>query len=115
MTKKVFFKKKNKFNARKVLVDDIKFDSQGEAFRYKQLLEKQEKGEISELKRQVKYSIDINDMHICNYIADFEYLDHATGGYITEDYKGMDTPNSRLKRKLVLAIHGVDVRVVKGA
>lgn len=101
----------NKYGAKKKVVDGIKFDSTAEANRYEALKARQEKGEISELTMQPSYKIVVNDVMICTVKLDFEYLYHATGEYITEDVKGLDTPVSRLKRKLVLAHHGVDVRL----
>ena len=51
-------------------------------------------------------------MHICNYIADFEYDDE--NGHHVVDYKGCVTPVFRLKRKLIKALYGVDIELVWG-
>lgn len=52
-------------------------------------------------------------MRICKYIADFAYFDKKAGGWITEDVKGARRGQAyalfSLKRKLVKAIHGVEI------
>lgn len=116
MRKGVFFpKKRSKYGAKKTTVDGIKFDSQKEAYRHSQLLLLEKAGKISELELQKTYKLTVNDQLICKYIADFEYLDHATGQYITEDAKGGSatiTPAFRIKAKLMKAIHNIDIRLV---
>lgn len=64
----------------------------------------QRAGQITELRRQVPYVIEINGKHICKWIADFVYL--KDGIEHVEDSKGFKTPEYRLKRKLVEAIYG---------
>lgn len=107
----MLYRKRNKYGAKKTEVDGIIFDSRKEAARYEQLLSLQKEGKISELKLQPAYKITINDKLVCKVILDFEFLDHATGAYITEDVKGRDNAVSKLKRKLVFAAHGVEVRL----
>lgn len=107
-----FASPRNKYGAKKTTIDNIVFDSMKEARRYEQLKILQNAGKISELELQPSYAIVLNDHKVCVVKLDFEYLDHATGQYITEDAKGLDTPVSKLKRKLVMAVHGVDVRLV---
>jgi hypothetical protein len=46
------------------------------------------------------------------YLADFVYLD-ATGAQVVEDVKGAVTPEFRLKRKLMLHVHGIEVKEVR--
>ena len=50
-------RRRNKYNAREVLVDGILFDSQREANRYKELKILLDHGEISDLEMQVKYEL----------------------------------------------------------
>ena len=69
---------------------------------------------ITDLKMQTAYPIKVNGMHICKYIADFEYKNLA-GEIIVEDTKGSEAstdPLFKLKRKLVGAIYGIDVKTV---
>lgn len=65
-------------------------------------------GLISNLKRQVRFIIAVNGHKICTYIADFTYTEN--GIEVTEDVKGYPTPEYRLKKKLMLAVHGVEIR-----
>lgn len=101
-------KPKNKYSAQKTEVDGIVFDSKAESRRYAQLAILAKANEISELKTQVKYSLDIDGVHICNYVADFEYFEN--GLKVTEDCKGMKTPVYRLKKKLMLAIYKIEIK-----
>jgi hypothetical protein len=45
-------------------------------------------------------------------VADFTYIQDEK--YIVEDYKGVETAVFRLKKKLMLAVHGIDIKIVKG-
>lgn len=112
----VFYpKKRSKYGAKKTTIGDLKFDSKKESTRYCELDILQKAGKISELELQKTYKLTVNDQLICKYVADFEYLDHATGQYITEDAKGGSatiTPAFRIKAKLMKAIYGIEVRLV---
>jgi len=95
-------------------VDGITFDSLAEANRWKTLRFAEISGRISRLTRQSKYSIEVNGVYIANYFADFEYL-NETGQLVTEDQKSAHTrkdPVYRLKKKLVEAIYGIQIREV---
>lgn len=97
-----------KYGAIKTQAHGLTFDSKGEAARYTQLLARLQHGEITNLRRQVKYRIEINGVHVCDYIADFVYTEN--GAEVVEDFKGYITPVYRLKAKLMRAVHGVTVR-----
>jgi hypothetical protein len=92
-------------------VDEIKFASKRESERYAELKLLEKAGEITDLKLQPKFQCEVNGQKICNYFADFTYL-KKNGERVTEDVKGMPTPVFRLKKKLVLALFGVDVVVI---
>ena len=47
----------------------------------------------------------------CAYIADFVYKD-AEGRLVVEDTKGVRTPDYIIKRKLMLAVHGIQIQEV---
>lgn len=98
----------NKYKAIKTEVNGQKFDSKREAARYSDLILLELAGEISHLERQVKHPLIINSEKICTYIADFVYLED--GVCIVEDCKGMRTPTYKLKKKLMRAIHGIEIR-----
>lgn len=100
-------KSKNKFGAKKIEIDGVKFDSKREARRWQALRLELRGGAISNLERQVSYSIEVNGRLICKYIADFVY--DRDGLTIVEDSKGHQTADFKLKRKLMQAVHGIDV------
>ena len=100
-----------KYHNHKVVVDGIKFDSIREAKRYRELWMMSQAGAISRLKLQVPFACNVNGKNVCTYIADFTYL-KADGTSVVEDVKGMKTPVYRLKKKLVEAIYGIEIREV---
>lgn len=53
-----------------------------------------------------------NDRRAVRYIADFVYLDAATGKIVVEDVKGVKTEVYKLKRKLMLFFHGIRIKEV---
>ncbi|QEL16774.1 DUF1064 domain-containing protein [Limnoglobus roseus] len=105
--------RKGKYNNTRTCVDGIWFDSKLEAARWQELLLLQKAGEITDLRRQVPYRLDVNGFLICRLIVDFTYLDSATGKLVTEDTKGVLTPECAIKLKLMRAIHGIDVQLVR--
>lgn len=50
--------------------------------------------------------------HSCKYIADFVYVDAETGKTVVEDTKGVRTKEYIIKRKLMLAVHGISIKEV---
>ncbi len=101
----------NKYRNKKTVVDGIKFDSQREASRYGALKIMQAAKVISDLRLQVPYVITVNGLKICEYVADFVYIDK--GREVVEDVKGMKTPTYNLKKKLMKAVHGIEIQEVK--
>lgn len=108
-------KKRSKYNARKVRIDGITFDSKAEADRYAQLVLLQRAGKISNLQRQVEFvlipaqKIDRKCVErACKYKADFVYLEN--GKRVVEDVKGLKTKDYIIKRKLMLYVHGIRIR-----
>lgn len=103
---------RNKFNARKTLVDGILFHSAAEAARYKTLKILEISGHIRKLKLQVPLVFTIKEQVIFTYYADFTYLTEADE-FIIEDVKGMRTPVYKLKKKLIEARFGIKINEVK--
>lgn len=104
--------RKGKYNAKKVTVNGIEFDSKIEGARYIFLLEQQRKGLICKLELQKKFDIEINGQFICSYKADFCYFkkdDDQKTLFVVEDVKGMKTPVYRLKKKMLKASLGHDI------
>ncbi len=100
-------KKTNKYSAVKTTVDNIKFDSKKEASRYLELKLLQRCKQISGLKLQTRFDFIINGMKVCFYKADFEYIEN--GKRVIEDVKGARTAVYIIKKKLMKAVHGIDI------
>ena len=64
----------NKYFAKKTVAMGLKFDSKWEAERWGQLKSMERAGIVTQLERQIRYDLTINDVKICSYIADFRYL-----------------------------------------
>ena len=104
--------KQSKYKNKRFNTREGWFDSKSEWHRWVFLKGRLKAGEIYDLKRQVKFSIDINDQHICEYIADSTYYTKS-GKYVVEDYKGVILDLFKLKAKLVKALHGIEVKIVR--
>lgn len=108
----------NKYHAKKVTVDGIKFDSRKEANRYCELKLLQRAGKITGLQRQVRYLLVPTQYdkdgkciyYSANYVADFVY--HQNGDLVVEDVKGYRTPEYILKKKLMLERYGIIIKEV---
>lgn len=101
-----------KFNAQKVDSEDGKFDSKMEYQRFLDLKLQARAGLIQKLRRQVRYSLDAADVHICTYIADFVY--EKDGETVVEDSKGFKTKEYLLKRRLMKEILGITILETSG-
>ena len=124
------FASQNKYGATKCQVNGEVFDSKKEARRWQELRLLEKAGEISDLRRQVKYilipaqkeyTVEIRKNgspkrmervveRECTYVADFVY--EEDGKTIVEDAKGMKTEVYRIKKKLMLYVHGIKIREV---
>ena len=102
----------NKFNAKPTEVDGIRFPSKKQAIRYQALKLLERNGEVRALRLEVEYRLAIRGHLICKYRADFVYEEcrRSKWAEVVEDVKGYRTPAYRLKKKLMLAIHGIEVR-----
>lgn len=123
----------SKYGSRKVTLDGITFDSKKEAARYQELKLLERAGKISDLRQQVKYVLIpaqrewCNEIYTkgpkkghfksgkvlekeCSYIADFVY--HRDGKLVVEDTKGFRTEAYKIKRKLMLSVHGIRIKEV---
>ncbi len=104
------FQKGNKYGAKAVMVDGLRFHSKGEAKRWQELQVLERLGKITHLERQVEYPLKVNGFLIGKYVADFVYLQEGGAWAVTvEDFKGVITDTYRLKKKLMWAIHGIDI------
>lgn len=106
-----------KYRSKKTSVDGLVFDSRREAARWQELRLLERAGSITELERQVSYTL-IPPQRIgkrvaeraVTYIADFRYREN--GETVVEDAKGMRTRDYIIKRKLMLYVHGIRIREV---
>ena len=107
-----------KYGNTKVVDAGIKFDSKAEHKRWQYLLQMQRAGEISGLELQVPFELipaqvapSDKKERATVYVSDFVYW--KDGGRIVEDVKGAVTPEFRIKRKLLLWVHGIEVQEVR--
>lgn len=101
----------NKYGARKVKSPDGQvFDSQKEYDRWCNLRLLERAGMISDLRRQVSYELipKQGTMRACSYIADFTYQEN--GKLVVEDCKGYRTEAYKIKKKLMLWVHGIRIK-----
>ena len=107
-------KKAPKYRNRKTTVDGLDFDSQGEANHWFKLKLRERAGEITGLKRQVRYDLHgVDGRKVCAIVPDYEYTIAATGELVTADFKGTVQPMFLLKAKLFAAEYGRQIVVVK--
>lgn len=97
----------NKYHNKKTVVDGITFDSKREATRYGALKMLERVKRISNLRTQVKYPLIVNEIKVCDYVADFVY--EEAGRTIVEDVKGMRTRIYSVKKKLMKAVLGISI------
>jgi len=101
----------SKYGAIRTTVDGITFASKAEAARYKELCLLLRGGEISDLQLQPRFPLVVNGVKCGTYVADFQYV--SGGSTHVEDVKGVSTPVYALKKKLVKAIHGIDIEEIR--
>jgi len=98
-------------------VDGVKFDSRAEAARWGELKLMERAGLIRDLKRQVAFELapgvkfegSLRRQPALRLIVDFQYVEH--GKTVLEDVKGLVTDVFRIKRHLLKAQTGMDVRI----
>ena len=100
----------NKYKAVKVNIDGITFDSKAEAHRYSELKIMQAGRLIYDLELQPEFHHMINGQKMFTYRADFKYIEH--GRDVIEDVKGVCTPIFNLKRRIIQAEFGIEIRMV---
>ena len=99
----------NKYGAIPTHLDGLAFDSKAEARRYQELKLMQAAGEIKHLECQPRYPLIVNGVRVGEYRGDFRYTETATGRIVTEDVKGVRTQVYALKKRLMLALYGIEV------
>ena len=117
---------RSKYSNKKIEVNGMKFDSRKEYIRWCELSLLERAGKITDLQRQVKfiliptqyepYTVNKNGTlkrgkmieRECSYIADFVYTEN--GNKVVEDVKGFRTADYKIKRKLMLNVHGIRIK-----
>jgi len=105
-----------KYGNKKVIIQGIKFDSKWEGEHYLYLKSLERAGTIKDLELQVRFNLMVNDQKLCAYIADFCYKREDKDGVwhdIVDDAKGVETPEFKLKKKLMKACLGIDILLSK--
>lgn len=121
---------RNKYGNKKAKHDGIIFDSRRERNRYITLSALQRAGEISDLRMQVSFELipavyetvekqlktKVKMVERCvqkatHYIADFVYKD-KDGNLVVEDSKGVKTKEYILKKKMMRAFLGIEIKEV---
>lgn len=102
----------NKYRNRRTEVNGEVFDSKREAAHWADLLLLHRAGEIRNLRRQVRIPLEVNGIKVCVFICDFVYDERNGTGWheILDDSKGIRTPVYLLKKRLVRAILGREIR-----
>lgn len=111
------YSQKSKYGSRKVTVDGVTYDSMKEYRRFKELSLLERAGAIQNLQRQVEFEL-IPSQRVngkvaerpCKYVADFVYMENCKK--VVEDTKGFRTKDYIIKRKLMLWVHGIQIREV---
>ena len=91
--------------------DGHSFVSKRERDRYEELVILQAAGGITGLGLQPRYPLVVNGVKICTYVADFAYHEphHPFTHPIVEDVKGHRTQVYLMKRRLMLALYGIEI------
>lgn len=114
--------KRNKFNAQKVELDGMTFDSKKEHKRYIVLKAMQQRGEIFGLEHHIKFELapktklegEKRAKPALRYFADFTYY-NTRGEYIVEDVKSAATrklASYRTKKHLMSTVLGISITEV---
>jgi len=101
----------SKYRNKKVVIDGIAFDSQAEGRRYSDLKLLSMGRAITELELQPRYDFELNGVKIGFYKADFRYIEN--GETVVEDVKGIKTPVYNLKKRMMRAFHGIEIKETK--
>lgn len=126
-----YYNSYNKYKNTKIEQNGEKFDSKKEYYEWLKLKRLEEMGEISNLQRQVPFVLIPTQYETytettktgkvkekkrvvekeCKYIADFVYTDNNTDQVIVLDTKSeaTKTPAYKIKKKLMLAVHGLKI------
>ena len=116
----------SKYHSKKVKANGVTYDSRKEYRRFCELSLLQRAGAITELQRQVEFELipaqrEPDTVGVrggvrkgkvierkCSYVADFVYYEN--GKMVVEDTKGFRTADYKIKKKLMLWVHGIKIK-----
>ena len=95
----------SKYRNVKTAVNDVQFDSVKESKHYLELMLMERAGLITDLELQPVFILQekLAGMRAIKYVADFRWVDVATGKTHVKDSKGFQTAAFRIKAKLFKA------------
>lgn len=106
-------------NQRVTDAEGAKFDSKAEHRHWQRLQMLLKAGKIMKLERQVAFELappvvlQGRKKTALRYLADFVYVDATTGERVVEDVKGAVTDVWRIKKHLMMSVHGIEVREIR--
>ena len=102
-------KKPSKYRNVKTEYNGILFHSKREKNRYQELVLLEKVKQIRDIRLQVRYDLDVNGVRIAFYKADFVYWDLIEKREVVEDCKGYPNEKYPMKKKLMKALHGIEI------
>lgn len=109
------FKRGNKYNAKRTLIDGIWFDSKLEAGRYRELKALQGAGDVAWFICQVPFRLPGGIIYRADFLVVWHShpsLPRGSPGVTVEDCKGARTRVSINKIKQVEEIYGINVQLI---
>ena len=94
----------HKYGAKRTLYNGIWYDSKKEAAQAADLDLRVRAKDIHGYERQVRFNMEVNGKKICAYVADF-LVHHHNGEQEIVEVKGFETPEWKLKKKLIEALY----------
>lgn len=106
-----------KYRNQRIKIDGVTYDSKKEVKAMADLSWRQHLGEITDLKYHQRYRLEVRGVHVCDYEADFTFREHVPPvRFRVVDCKGYKRGAAwvmfQIKRKLMLACHGIEVEVI---
>lgn len=109
--------RRNKYGAKERYFEGQRFASGHELTRWLLLRERERRGEISELKRQVRYELapsvriagEKRARPALRFTVDFQYIED--GELVVDDAKGKPDTAFRIRQHLMKSVHNIDVRL----
>lgn len=112
-------RKHQKFSNKVIDTADGRFDSQAEHRHWEHLKLLQRAKRIKNLERQVTFelapAVTINGRKRppLRYVADMVYFDMDLRRKVVADVKGAMTPEYRIKRHLMMSVHGIEIQEIR--